>query len=342
MPFDIGSVGTQAASTAGGAIIGLALEKHNDKRQIKQQQKLTNMQTAANKDMAQFNYEQQMKMWNDTNYSAQKGQMEKAGLNPALMYGMSGGGGATTAAAEGAGASGGSAPQGGREVVDQMGLMTQRMQLELLGAQKQNIEADTANKQATTAKTSGVDTEKVKTETQSLQQGIANQKAAEQLTKIQAQLTQLNYNYESATLEDRIDTIAQQARMLTGQASSALIQAGVDEETKRTKIQLIRTEAIGASLRNILTDAQTKKTISDIQVNDQTIFKLGREIAFKWTELNQTDTKLAIEIYKAEIEAQYPGISQALGRIIDDGVNKIFQLTPQGERPTTKPMYKKP
>ena len=48
----------------------------------------------------QFNKE----MWDYTNYENQKRHLENAGLNPALLYGMSGGGGATAAGAQGMGA----------------------------------------------------------------------------------------------------------------------------------------------------------------------------------------------------------------------------------------------
>ena len=44
----------------------------------------------------QFNKE----MWDYTNYENQKKHLEAAGLNPALLYGMSGGGGATAAGAQ--------------------------------------------------------------------------------------------------------------------------------------------------------------------------------------------------------------------------------------------------
>ena len=41
--------------------------------------------------------DQQLAMWNATNYGAQTAHLQAAGLNPALMYGAGGGGGSTTA-----------------------------------------------------------------------------------------------------------------------------------------------------------------------------------------------------------------------------------------------------
>lgn len=134
-----------AANTVLGGGLGLILGEYNDRRQIKQQQKLTDMQIAGQKQMADYSQAQQFDMWNKTNYAAQVEHMKKAGLNPGLMYGMGGGGGATTGSASGS-VSGGSAPTGGGEVG--MG-----MQMALLQAQKENIEADTANKKAGAAAT---------------------------------------------------------------------------------------------------------------------------------------------------------------------------------------------
>ena len=51
----------------------------------------------------------QMDMWNKTNYPAQMAMLKEAGLNPALMYGMSGGGGTTTGSQGGGSAAGGQA-----------------------------------------------------------------------------------------------------------------------------------------------------------------------------------------------------------------------------------------
>src|SRR5690606_28292737 len=67
-----------------------------------------------------------MKTWRETNYAEQAKELDKAGLNPGLLYGMGGAGGGTVASG-----SGGSAQQAQIENVgEQLGGMA------LLGAQK--------------------------------------------------------------------------------------------------------------------------------------------------------------------------------------------------------------
>lgn len=168
MPGALGTaaigIGTSTANDLIGTAIGLGLEKHNDKRQLAQQEKLQNLQMKGNKEMTDYNMMKQLEMWKNTSYPAQMAMMKQAGLNPALMYGMSGGGGQSTGSANG-NVSGASAPSGGQEIQTQMGLQLQGMQLSLLNAQKENIEADTQNKEAQATKTGGVDTENVKADT---------------------------------------------------------------------------------------------------------------------------------------------------------------------------------
>lgn len=119
-------IGTSIAEGLGNQIFG----EMNQRRELRGQKKALEQQNAA-----------QLDLWEKTNYSAQKEQMKKAGLNPALLYGMSGGGGATTG-------SGSASAKGDAEGLNVgMGLQNM-MQLELLKAQKENIEADTANKRA--------------------------------------------------------------------------------------------------------------------------------------------------------------------------------------------------
>ena len=101
----IEELGISTAAAAGSGVIGGLINQlfagSNDRRQIRQQQKLTDMQVAANKQIADYEQELGLKMWKDTNYPAQVEMMKAAGLNPALAYGMGGGGGVTANVATG-------------------------------------------------------------------------------------------------------------------------------------------------------------------------------------------------------------------------------------------------
>jgi len=95
--------------------------------------------------MGKFNQKQAMEMWEATNYRPQIEQLKKAGLNPGLIYGMGGAGGAIANPTPGQVTGANAAPN---TPASGMGMAMGTMQLQLLDAQKKNIEADTANKQA--------------------------------------------------------------------------------------------------------------------------------------------------------------------------------------------------
>ena len=118
--FDIGQIGQGAAMQAASGIVGtglgLLLEGHNDRRQLRQQGKLNDLSVKSQKELLEAQRQKEYQMWQDTNYSAQIEQMKKAGVNPALLYGQSGGGGTTTGGS-GQGINNTGAPTGGREWV---------------------------------------------------------------------------------------------------------------------------------------------------------------------------------------------------------------------------------
>lgn len=141
------TLGMQAASGAIGGALGLAFGGINDARQYKQQKRLQELQIHGNKELTDYNYSKQMQMWRDTNYEAQMNELRKAGLNPGLIYGMSGGGGTTTGSGGGGGVSGAEAPKGGREMQEMTtAAMGMGMQMQTLEIQKKL--ADIADKQA--------------------------------------------------------------------------------------------------------------------------------------------------------------------------------------------------
>lgn len=137
--------GANLANTALGQLGSTFFGRIHDQRQLEQQKKLNKLQIAGNKEMSDYERMQSMKMWNDTNYGAQIKHAKDAGMSISALYGGSGGGGATTGGGGGAGVTGGIAPDGNSSTG--MGLQM-ASQLALMEAQKENIEADTANKKA--------------------------------------------------------------------------------------------------------------------------------------------------------------------------------------------------
>ena len=97
-------IATGAANTAVGQIMGMLFGKAQDKRQLEQQKKLNQLGLDMNKEALEQQRQKEMQMWNDTNIGAQKREMEKEGLNPALLYGMGGSTGTNVGGSSGANA----------------------------------------------------------------------------------------------------------------------------------------------------------------------------------------------------------------------------------------------
>lgn len=142
-------IGMGALDSAIGQGMGMVFGGMQDRRQVRQQQKLQDQQIKGQKDMANYNQQLAMKTWEETNYKAQVEQMKKAGLNVGLMYGGGGAGGGTVASGGGGSVTGATAsdPNSGTGMGMQIA-----SQIALMNAQKENIEADTANKKAGTGK----------------------------------------------------------------------------------------------------------------------------------------------------------------------------------------------
>lgn len=267
MPTAAGELGMQAAQGAVGGVLGLALGGINDKRQLKQQKKLQALQIAGNKEMTDYQMQKELAMWKATNYSAQRDELEKAGLNAALLYGMSGGGGTTTGGS-GGGVSGAAAPQGGGEILAGTGM---GIQMGMMQAQKGLIEAQTKNVEADTAKKSGVDTKEAETRIQDLTQGIQNKKAAQILTETQTETAKLANEITGRSKEDVLESIMRQAEKARMEVDIMERYNILDEKTQDEKLKIIEEEATAAGLKNTLlrkginlADAQIKQLAQDL------------------------------------------------------------------------------
>lgn len=314
------SFGLQMGQAAGGGILGLMLGGLANKQQFNQAERLQGLQIKGQQQMADYNLQKQLELWNATNYKAQMEQLEKAGLNPGLIYGMSGGGGTTAAASPGQ-VTGQAAHKS-----DVMGIAMSAAQMGLLKAQKKNIEADTANKQAQTSAVPA-QIEKTQTETKSINQGINNQQAQEVLTKLQARNQEIENeikNYSKGTIED---ILVLQASKLEKEISILTTQGMLDKQTANVKTDLLFAQLVKTGI-------ETQAIKSNIEVNSAQIEKWANDIAQGWSSLDIKGKELKLQTIKTEIEQAKPGLWNVIGGTLQRYAQEVNRQL-YGEKPYT-------
>lgn len=291
MPGPLAALGMQAAGQASGAAMGVIAGSINDGRQYKQQKRLQDLQIQGQQQMTDYNMRKQMEMWQNTSYPAQVEMMKKAGLNPALMYGMGGGGGATTGNASGS-VSGATAQQNPGELT---GMMGYGLQLQLLKAQKDNIEADTANKQADATLKGGAQTDNIRADTANkiLDQVIKDYTGREakdtyervsapnRAVQAETNLAEMEAKQAIAkTLVDRWNDGTLEGKSIAEMEAVALQNSKTREETKNIQKQfdILEQNLKGAKFDNIIKELETKlQTQTGIDKNSPAWMKiLGR------------------------------------------------------------------
>lgn len=317
----IAQLGMQAASGVVGGIEGAIFGGINDRRQLKQQQKLQDMQIRGQKEMANYNYELQNAMWHATNVGAQVAEYEKAGLNPGLMYGMGGGGG-TTVGSQGGSVTGAQAPSGGGEMTAMTGMGIQSaMNIKLMEQQAEVLKSQANLNNVEAAKKAGVDTKLVEAQTENAWQGLENARNANDIQRLQKTMMNIENYEKQASQHDRLDYITYQAKIAAKTLLSAGAQANVDQSTINEKIKIIQQQAIGAVLQNELTQNQ-------INLTKEQITKISNEIAQGWENLSQNDRRIKLQSWEDEIKAQFPGIGQVGGKLMNnvlEGIDEIFR-----------------
>lgn len=201
MAFNIGS-----AAPLIGAAYNLTIDrKEEDRRQLEQQKKLNQDQLDKNREAAKYSSDLQYEMWKKTNYGAQRAEIEDAGLNPALLYGMSGNGGSTGSASAG-GVSGGQAASAAATQQNKLAMGMQLAQTALMTAQAEKTNAETDNLKAGTERT-GVQTEgeRARVTAQEFQNAINSQigvqnfaeRWAKETDKIELEASRMNAEWEA-------------------------------------------------------------------------------------------------------------------------------------------------
>jgi hypothetical protein len=277
-------MGTGAANGIVGTGLGLMLQGHNDRRQIKQQGALNDQQLSYDIKKMGAERESQLEMWKNTSYPAQKEMMEKAGLNPALMYGMGGGGGVTTGGSS-SGVNAPKAPGGGGEM---MGMMMQKAQLDLMKAQARKTETEADN-----IGEGGVDRRLGETKILDLATGIENKAAQTKLIKVQTDISKLDQRIKTESFEDVIDMIGYNSENAYESLRRAYYENEITRETFDTKIATAQAELIRIGF-----DSALKQ--SGIDYNNQKVKESVQNIAQNWASLRQQDKRILIETFNSE------------------------------------------
>lgn len=228
-----------------------------DKNGLKNQQKLMQQAWEYEKEGMglQYNYGQQaadaeyrrnLQMWKDTNFKAQRGEMEDAGLSVGLMYGNGGGSAASTA--------GGTATQPSAPNTNPVEVALQQ---QAMGLQLKQIEAQNrlANAQATKTiaeanKIAGVDTKgqelqnkwqeienRIQTSRESIEQSNMKAAAANADKAIEDwKMSVLDREYLDKIQEDRVTRFVSEIAKIQKEGSLAESATDVNYQTAR-KIQ---------------------------------------------------------------------------------------------------------
>lgn len=263
-------LGMQTASNVANGVLGLALGGINDRRQIKQQEKLQNLQIAGSKQLTDYNFQKQMEMWKNTNYPAQMAMLKQAGLNPALIYDH-GGGQASTSVSTG-NVSGGNAPVGGGEA---QAMMAMGLQRQMMQAQ---VELTKAQTQKTVAETSAVEPGIQKTQQETLN------------LKTQNAIAEIEKAFQSDTLQNRESMINIGLSKLIEETKILENDRQISDATKLNHIK-----QVAATLSNTLNDAllknkQANKTDKELELIKAEVDQINQQI-----QLNKPDEQMAAD-----------------------------------------------
>ena len=307
-------IGLGTIAGIGGNVLGNIGARRRQQEAYEQQKRLMGLQAQYQKGLNVQGHDLQFDMWKKTNYPAQMEMIKEAGLNPALMYGMSGGGGTTAGSQGGGSASGGSAPSPAPyELNAGLEQAMKLAQIELMKAQAKKTDTERT-------KIEGPDTEKVITEIQDITQGIENKKAQEHLLKAQETATNLDNMLKGKTLEEQANIVSWTLNKLKAEVSSATSQAYVDSKTMNEKINILKNEAINSWLNQSLIK-------SNINLNKKKVSEITNSILQKWQDLRIKDDQVKVGQVMNEIKKEYPSISNWVGKgatVIENGLREIL------------------
>lgn len=300
----------ELAGAGMSALIGNAFDIMSENRANARYRRNQAEANQHERDMMNLAKENQMDIWNRTNYEAQVEHMRNAGLNPALMYkggGMSGQTGSASASPR-------QAP-----VISHTGMMTgmavQGMNIANMESQIKLNESQANKNNAEAAAIGGYKAEESKATTSSLLQGVSNQKAQEALTRAQTRMTSIQADIADQSMEDVIKKVNYEAHRAFHEVKTAQYEADLSEATYNDKITIVQEDAIGAMLRNAATKSQ-------IQLTEQQIRKTAQDIINSIESVKQRGEEINIKSFDTGLKGLRPGLQEILG----EGIIRLFNV----------------
>lgn len=281
-----------------GALTGMVTDGIASSRQMNYQQQLNAEQEAAAKRLSEHQNQMAMEMWRNTNYSAQRKEMEKAGLNVGMMYGKGGQGGST----QGVGTPMPNA--GGAGLINSVGMgmqtglqmQMQQAQIKLAESQAKNIDADTKVKEGQP----GVqEAGRQKTIAE-----IGNEVLKGSGIELDNELKRIDRYVKDNTASDSIAMINAALDRARGEAESAGAKGKVDSETVNEAIQIMQQSAIEQQVRIAAGKMGMKVDAQQIQNMSANITKVLGDNQREWEMMTYRDREINIKQKANEIAQQ--------------------------------------
>ena len=283
---DILTMGSQLI----GAGLGIGLSQYNDQRQIEQQNALSELQNKWDTVASNRNMQNQLELWNETNYPAQVQQMQKAGLNVAMMY--KGGGQSGQIAADNTNRQAPTAANGGGMEIQQM--IQQQLNQRLTEAQINNINADTKGKEINNINEGegGINQQVKFANIDNLIANTNNTAAKTKLTEAQTIGQDITNAKDNATLEASINKAYTEMELAINMLTESDIRTGAMVENKEAFMENYKQQLAAQAILNKLNQSQTTVNNSQATVNNQQVKNLQESINLIKSQTNLNEQQI--------------------------------------------------
>ena len=259
-----------------------------DRRQLDQQKKLMEMQSQYDAIASQRNLENQLKLWDATNYPSQVAQMQKAGLSVGLMY--KGGGQSGQIAADNTNRQAPTAANGGGMEIQQM--IQLMLNNKMTEAQIENIKEDTKGKEINNRNedVGGINQNVKEATIDNLKASTTNTKAKTALTNAETAGQELANAKDNATMEASIKKAYAEAEIAVNQMTESDIKTGALVNNKEEFLENYKQQLAAQAIINKLN--QSQENVNNQQIKN---LKEGIKLIASQTKVNEQEVENLIQ-----------------------------------------------